>query len=268
MSIVQQPATTPNINQNGPVYLDTLTNRYLVRPATVKGIGGFVFDYEGEESLSLHADITDHFTETNSAIQDHVARGPVHMTLRGFVAELVYQVPSGILGAINSIQNRLTTVPAYLGKYTPGSTATIQGALTKTISTISQINQAMARVKNVVGLFGNAAPGQTKQEQAFAKLASLWETNQMMLVETPFGIFGNMVIEDLTFVQEDATRGWSDITVKLKGMRFAAVQTATIDFKSGRAVQQAQATADKGSTKGTPVNRSVLRSLFPNVGNP
>ena len=169
MALTQLPRNTPAINQNGPLYLDTLTNRYLIRPRSVSGIGGFLFDYEGEENVSLHADITDHFVENNSAIQDHVARNPIHMTLRGFVAEIAYNPNQGINAFLNSIQNRLTTVPAYLGKYTPGSVKTIQSALTKTQSTVNQINQAVARVKNVVGLFSNASPGQTKQEIAFNK---------------------------------------------------------------------------------------------------
>lgn len=267
MALNPLPQVTPNTNQNGPIYLDSLTSRYLIKPKSVSGIGGFVFDYEGEETLNLHADITDHYTEDNTAIQDHVARNPTHLTMRGFVAELVYKPQAGILGTLESIQNRLTTVPAYLGKYTPGSVATIQKALTKTQSTINQIDQAVSRVQNVVGLFGNAAAGQTKQEIAFTKLSALWETNQMMIVETPFGIFGNMLIEDLIFVQGEDTRQWSDITVKLKAMRFASTQTASIDFKSGRAAPQGESQVNKGSTKGTPVAQSVLRGLLPKAFN-
>lgn len=253
----------PNSNQSGPLYVDSLTSRYLIKPKSVSGIGGFLFDYEGEEAIDLHSDITDHYTEDNTAIQDHVARNPTHLMLRGFIAEQVYKPNNGILGAINSIQNRLTTVPAYLGKYTPGSLATIQRAVTQTSNVANQINQAIARVKNVVGLFGNSSPGQTQQQIAFNKLSALWETNQLMIVETPFGIFGNMAIENLAFVQSDETRGWSDITVKLKAMRFASTQTASIDFKSGRAAPQGEAQVNKGSTKGTPVNQSVLRGLLP-----
>lgn len=267
MALTQVPSTRPTTNQSGPLYLDSLTSRYLIKPKSVHGIGGFVFDYEGEDMLTLHADITDHYTEDNTAIQDHVARNPTRISLRGYVGELVYNPNTGILGALDSIQNRLTTVPVYLGKYTPGALSSIQRVITKTNSTVNQINQAVARVKNVVGIFGNASPGQTQQEIAFNKLSALWETNQMMIVETPFGIFGNMLIEDLVFVQAEDTRQWSDVTVKLKAMRFASTQTASIDFKSGRAAPQGESQVNKGSTKGTPVNQSVLRSLLPKAFN-
>lgn len=267
MAINPFQSTTPSTNQSGPLYVDSLTSRYLIKPKSVSGIGGFLFDYEGEDTTELHADITDHYAENNTAIQDHVARNPTHLTLRGFVAELVYKPNAGILGAINSIQNRLTTVPAYLGKYTPGAVANIQKVATQASNVGNQINQAIARVKNVVGFFGNSAPGQTKQQAAFNKLSALWETNQMMIVETPFGIFGNMLIEDLLFVQGDETKYWSDVTVKLKAMRFASTETASIDFKSGRAAPQAESQINKGSTKGTPVNQSVLRGLLPKAFN-
>ena len=36
----------------------------------------FFFDYEGEQSVSLTSDITDHFIEVNTAIQDQIALRP------------------------------------------------------------------------------------------------------------------------------------------------------------------------------------------------
>src|SRR5260221_4663943 len=47
----------------------------------------FIFDYEGEQSLSLEADITDHFIEDNTSIQDHIALKPVRITTHGFIGE-------------------------------------------------------------------------------------------------------------------------------------------------------------------------------------
>src|SRR5262245_9752879 len=105
--------------QNGRNYLDGLANKYIVRPKTVLGIGGFVFDYEGDTRVSRQADITDHYAENNDFINDHMAMRPFRLTLRGLVSELVFEKPRGILGALQTIQSRLGVVPAYLGKYTP-----------------------------------------------------------------------------------------------------------------------------------------------------
>ena len=45
----------------------------------------FLFHYNGEESITLDADITDHFVESNVALQDHIARRPVTYSVTGYI---------------------------------------------------------------------------------------------------------------------------------------------------------------------------------------
>lgn len=262
MALIEVAKTGLQTVQNGRSYLDNLANKFVVKPKTAKGIGGFVFDYEGDTSLQIQADITDHYAENNTAVQDHIAIHPIKLTLKGFVGELVLQKPTGLLGALEQIQNRLTTVPAYLGKYTPGAVATVQKVLTTATNTVNTIDQSLARVKNIVGLFDNSVLGRTNQAKAYNKLQSLMVTKQLMLVETPYGTFNNMAIESLVMTQDESTKYWSDIAVTLKRINLVAVQTSTIDFRSGRNVQQSQAPVDKGSTKGTPENVSIAYKVF------
>ena len=245
---------------SGREYLDGLANKYVVKPANAKGIGGFVFDYEAETAVHLQADITDHYTEQNTPIQDHIALRPSKLTLRGFTGELALSKPSpsGILGALDLLQNKLTTVPAYLGKYTPGMVSKIQGALTATTKAVNTFDQALARVKNVVGMFGNSSPGKTKQSKAYQKLQSLFASRQVMVVETPYGMFGNMVIESLSFIQPESTKFASDISVTLKSVRFVNVQETITDIKANRGTMQRAPTADKGTSNGSPVAPSLL----------
>lgn len=262
MALTEIPKAGLQTIQNGRNYVDGLANKFIVKPKNAKGIGGFVFDYEGETNLTIQADITDHYNEDNTAVQDHIAIHPIKLTLRGFVAELVLKPPQGILGALSSIQNRLTTVPAYLGKYTPGGLATIQKALTKTQNTVNTIDQSLARVKNIVGMFDKTAPGRSAQEKAYNKLQSLMVTKQLVFVETPYGTFNNMAVESLVLVQDELTKQWSDIVVTMKRMNFVSINTATVDFRDGRNVQQAKDPTSKGSTKGTPENVSIAYKLF------
>lgn len=259
MSIVPTPNAGDLTLQRGfgRNYLDDLANKYIVKPKFLKGIGGFVFDYEGEESVRLKADITDHYVEDNSAVQDHVAKNPVRLSFRGYIGELVQKAPAGLVGALDTIQNKLTTLPAYLGKYTPGVAQTIQKSITKAQTTVNTIDQSLARIKNIVGFFDKSAPGKTNQEKAFRKLQSLWATNQIMVVETPYGTFGNMIIEEVVFIQPEDTKFWTDITVTMKGMRFVEVLSINLDKNAGRAAAQRSPTIQKGTTKGTPVTESL-----------
>lgn len=247
--------------QNGRGYIDTLVNNYIIKPRHSRGINGFVFDYEGESSLNMQAEITDHFAENNIAVQDHIAIRPTKITLRGYQGELVKFADSGLVGLLNTIQNKLTTVPAYLGKYTPQQLAKLQAAVTKAQDTVTKIDTALARVNNLVGMLPGLKPGITKQHQAYNFLRSMMVSKQVFIVETPYGVLNNMVIEGLSFVQPEDTKFWSDISVTLKQMRFVEVQTSTVNSNGGRAVQQRQPATDKGKTGGVPQNVSILYQL-------
>jgi hypothetical protein len=238
--------------QDGNNYLNQAANQYIIKAPTVQGIAGFVFDYEGETGITFSSDITDHYLESNDPVNDHIARRPLRINLRGFVSELAVVGPGGVLGALNLIQNRLTTVPAYLGKYTPQATQKLSKAITQAQSTVTQINQGLARINNIVGLFPGATPQQSKQVRAFTKLVSLYNSRQVFSVQTPYAVHHQMAIETLTFVQPEETRDWTDISVTLKQLHFVeTVQIANPAQNAGRALQQRQASVNQGKTQGT-----------------
>ena len=263
MAITEIPKQGLDAVQNGRNYLDQLANKYVVKPKDAIGIGGFIFDYEGETEVTLQADITDHYAENNQFINDNYQIKPAKLTLRGYVGELVQKKASGILGALAAIQNRLTVVPAYLGKYTPQALAKVQAALTKATATVNKIDLALSKVKNIVGFFSKSSPAPTKQQEAYQFLESLMLSRQIFLVQTPYRFFDNMAIETLRFVQDETTRSWSDIAITLKQMRFVEVQTVTSNSASfgGRAAQQRQTLAEKGNTKGSDVPVSTAYNL-------
>lgn len=259
MAITESPRFNPLTTvDNGRKYLDTLANKYVVKPKNAKGIFGFVFDYEAEANARLQAEITDHYSESNTVLNDHIALRPLRITLRGFISEVVALPPQGLVGALDAIQNKLTTVPAYLGKYTPGAIATIQKAITKATNVVNTIDQSIARVKNIVGLFSKAAPPIPKQERAYIQLQSLFFARSPMLVETPYGSFSNMVIEALSFTQDEATKTWSDITVGMKQMTFVQEAQNTPDKNANRNAQMVQGAVDKGKTQGKSLAASFV----------
>jgi hypothetical protein len=262
--VTSAESTATNITQqsnlqDGQNFLNTAANKYIVKPKNAAGIGGFVFDYEGEDSVTYTSEITDHYLETNDPVQDHIAQRPVRIVLRGFVSELSQKAPAGVVGALATIQSKLTTVPAYLGKYTPGAIQGIQKALTTAQATANQINLALAKVQNVVGMLPGATPQKSKQQKAFAQLQALWLSRQVFTVQTPYTYFSNMVIESISFIQPEETTSWSDISITLKQMRFVQVQTVANSSKfAGRAALQRQPQASQGKTQGTPADVSLL----------
>lgn len=248
-----------NAPPQGSNFVDNLVNKYIVKPKNAKGIGGFVFDYEGETDIQLQAEITDHFSENNTSINDHIAIRPIKINLRGFVTELLLLKDTALTGFINSVQNKLTTVPAFLGKYTPQGLAQAQKALTQAQNTINTINQGVARVQNLVGFFSNAAQRPTRQSKAYAQLEALMQTKQIFSVETPYRYFENMAIETIHFIQPEESKYLSDISITLKQTRFVNIQAANNQsFQNGRAAFQRQDEIDKDKTQGIEVDMSAL----------
>lgn len=254
---VQSTATGAQSILKGGDFLNKLTDRgpAILRAKTVVGIGGFVFDYAGEIAVNKNADITDHYMENNSVTNDHIGIRPVRLVLKGITSEVVMTPPAGLLGVVDILQNKLGTVPALLGKYTPQATQKLTAALTQAQKTINQIDDGLSRVKNIVGLFGKANPGSTKQSQAYLFLEGLMDTRQIFLVETPYKIFDNMAIESLAVTQPEETKFQSDIIVTLKQLRFVEVRVSSVtnpDF-GGRAAPQRTPPVDNGRTKGGSV---------------
>ena len=257
MSILQGVQSGLTWAQGKRNYLDNLANKYIVKPNSFtdegSAISGFVFDYEGETTVTMQADITDHYTEDNSAIQDHIAIKPIRITLRGFVAELVKVKPTGLTGAIQKLSNALSIVPAYIGDYTPGVVQSMQNALLGAQNAVNTADQALNRVQNIVDMFGqDNTISKNKQQKAYAQLEQLFNTKQKVVVQTPYKIFDNMYIESLSFSQDETTKYITDIQVTLKQLRFASVQAGTLDTSqfAGAAAFQRQDPVTNGQTTG------------------
>lgn len=263
----QLPSETFTAIPSGQNYIDGLVNKYVLRTKASQGIGGFLFDYLGEIGVSMDADITDHYAEDNTAIQDHVAIRPIEVVMRGFVSELSMPKPQGVVGALATAQSALTQVEAYLGRYTPGVTQTLQGAITKVQSTVNVINQTLAKAQNIISLFPGAPPTATKQAKAYSQLFTAMSQKLPMTIDTPYRVLHNMIIKRIAFTQPEDTKSWSDITVTLKQINFVEVVTVADNGQfAGRLAQQAQVKTNKGVVPGASVPTSAAYTLAQQAG--
>lgn len=247
------------------------TNYVLLPPKGFKGgIEGFLFDYEGDDSMTLESDITDHFAEDNSSVQDHIALKPYRIVLRGFISELTLPgTGQGFFGALTTLQSNIGSVSAYLGKYTPQSLQKLQGQASKAVSQVqsyaSTASQYLNQAKNLASLFGLSSGAQTKQQKAFGFLASLRDQRQICNVLTPWCFLPGMAIETVVFSQPKDSKTRSDISVTMKQMRFVDVQSSqnTTATHGGRLGSQYQTKTNLGLTSGTPTLLSSTRLATP-----
>ena len=263
-----------NAGMSASDYLNRLTSSVKMKPKGMDGIGGFLFDYESETSVTLAAEITDHYAENGTVLNDHRVTKPLKVTLRGFIGEVIFRKQAGLTGLISLMQSKLGVVNAYLGHYTPQALNKVQAVLTQSQTVINKVNDYADKTKNIVSMFQKGAPGQTKQQKAYASLKAMFEAGTLFTIEknrspkisvnTPWTLLDDMMIETVVFTQGEDTKYATDISVTLKQVRLAETQTGTVDptqFQA-RAQDQSAPQADKGITKGSTANVSALLSIF------
>lgn len=269
----------------GRNYADTLANNFILKPATANGIGGFVFDVAGETALTADMDITEYYTEYNNFFQDHAALRPLEITLRGFASELVLPAPQGVSGVLSTLQNKLTQLPALLGKYTPQALGKVQAVVTKSQNVVNQIDNVIGRVKNIAGLIVGGSAANSKQSLVFSKLMAMRDSRQVFTMVSPWGMVGfwdpiqkkggprSFIIRRIVFEQPEDTKDRTDVVVTVKEVRFATVtsqgqgQTAqeAAQNNSGIAQQRMQGQTNKGQQ--TQTSTTAFSTLFSSFGN-
>jgi hypothetical protein len=267
MSIGNVTQSISNIASNAQSYLNNNVNTF-VSPKNAKGLCGWVFDVEKETNIKLQSDVTDNYTESGSYINDHIVNKPIEITLTGYIGELVYVRPDpySVRGLQRQLQNKLTTVSAYLGKYTPQAYQQIQDVVNTADYIESSINQKLSMIQNINSFFQGEVFQETKQKKAYRELYAYWighNGEKLLTVQTPFDFYENMVITSLSFTQGEDSVSYSDISITLKQLRFAELGITTYNGENfvNTDVQKGK-TADNGNTTTDP--RSFYKQAYDN----
>jgi len=228
-----------------------LVNKYIVSPLFQLGLAGFIFDILEETRIELKADITDHYTEDNSAIQDHIAIQPTRITLRGFVGELSNIVEEE-RGSIQKLTEKLTQITSMVPIITNGAKTIRNALVSEKKNTADYVNTAVGTGVDLYQAFKSLNPPKTKQAQAYNFFRALFESKQLVSLETPYSFYSNMAIESITAVQGRESNMITDFSISLK--EFRTVKTKTINFDpekyQGRGESQRSELSDQGKAQG------------------
>jgi hypothetical protein len=227
------------------------TKALLSPDDSIEGIDGLMFDIPESESLSLKAQITDHFVEDNSAMQDHIAISPISVTLTGKVAEVVME-KSALMAYAQSV---LTTLQS-LSTIAPALSQSAAKYLKYAMQAKAASDAALARYRNAAALFEDKATA-SKQKKYYKKIKGMFDSRGIFTVQTPWVTLKDMAIENVNFEQDESTKDWSTVSVTLKQMQFAKTKTNTGKLE-GRIVMQKQEVSDKGAATG---NKSALKNI-------
>lgn len=194
---------------------------------------------------------------------------------------MVQNAPNGLTGLLSTIQNNLSTLPALLGKYTPGALQKVQGVVNSATNVVNQIDTVVNKAQNLYNMIAPSSPAPTKQAKALGILMAMRDNAVVFTLSTPWGLMAkfdaikemrvprSFVIKHLTFIQDEFQKQISDIAVTVKEVNFASVTSttsgatqaqATENF-AGRAVNN-QALSYLGLTNGIPVLSLSLTSTF------
>ena len=239
-------------------------NQYIVRPVNAFGLGGFIFDVENDTTVYITAEITDNYSEDNSAIQDHIAVKPKRVTLSNYVGELVYRTDESTNTLLQKAVQKLTILGNYLPKLTAGA------------AQIKSIFESKTNFKNFIGSTSlnnvtdlwstvkNLTPPTERQQAAYMYFKSLCEQKILVSLQTPFEYMANMAIESVVAVQTAESKYISEFTITLKEIRFAKTKTIAFDSSKYRSTSAGLAgTTPVGMTSGAigpQANRSYVQS--------
>lgn len=249
--------------------VQTALGQYIVTPANAFGLAGFIFGVEGASIVNINADITDHYAEDNSVIQDHIAVKPKRFVLKQYIGELADFQNDSNPSVVQSVVQKLTTLSNTLPALASGTKQVLGffgGDFPITASSLTQpallqsASSLFATVKNLI-------QQPTKQSAAYMYFKALMQQKILVSVQTPFEFMANMAIESIVAIQPEETKQISDFTITLKEMRFAPVKTTLFNsntFYSGSQTPD-QITQVNPSNLGmsTPINQAGQGLLTP-----
>jgi hypothetical protein len=245
-------------------------NSYVVRPLNAFGFGGFLFDVEGETSVDLRAEISDHYLEDNTTVQDHIAIRPKSLTLKGYVGEVVYQGDDRSDQVIQKVTQKLTTLSAFLPELSKGASQAVDAIKSDKLTDFTLEDLELSSVNRVTDYYAftrNLLPPTSKQEQAYLYFKALMEGKYLVSVQTPFEFMNRMAIETVTARQGEDSRFISDFSITLKEIRTAQMLQTDVknskyvvddvspeDLYQGRALPQYEDLSIVGNVEGGTVD--------------
>jgi len=248
------PTDSPSVFAGLNKLVLSKANLAIVRPDNPPpGIAGFVFSIVGEDGSDLESEITDHYTEENNSIQDHIGLRPETVTISGEIAEVTQATPT-ISRSIES-NSPLPLIEGYLPTLSPGATAEQD----QVVATRARTEAAITSSNSLYGFYLDhlpQQPNQTKQQVAYGYLYQLWKGRQLCSVETPWGFFTNMAIQSLSVTQGPTTRVVSEFTATFKKIRTVRQMTIERNYLvAGRLTEQISAFIQNGVIgKATPTH--------------
>lgn len=246
-----------------------VSNGAIVSVFDNTGIAGFKFHIPQREQVTMSNEVTTHYVEDNTPVQDHIVRKPIQITLDGFQGDFFYSNHK-IESALANVTPIMNLVEPFLPQLSNITSQIKNKAINKIASqkenAISQNNLLIGGVqsnefnivnkvinyKNLFQIFQDLYKIKSAQTRAFIYLEALWKSQMLFTIETTWRRYENMVITNLKPMR-DNNADITDFSVTFQEVRFTQTLTTSAN-NTGRTSIQKENIVKKGIDKGKEVS--------------
>lgn len=211
----------------------------------------FVFNYEGENGITLTSDITDHVIENNEVVNDQIALKPEIITVSAYVGNLNDIAPSA-LAPLKTVAQKLTAI----GDFAPQLSVTAlqayndaafayavaASAANAAVSAWNSINGSGDVIANETTDF-SSIKNQNNQQRAFQQLYGYFRNRQLFTIQTPWALFSDCAIQSIHATQDAETNQITSFELSFKVLRFAQTTELTSSVTSQNSQGRASSAA-------------------------
>lgn len=229
------------------------------------GIAGFKFHVPQTEMVNFENEVTDHYIDTNSAIQDHIVQKPITITVSGLVGDYFYS-NNEIEDMVALITPTLALVKEFLPNITDRTVKRLTDAQSGHINLPNiqipdenvyfQLQGEKNFEFNIVDLFKlfqNLYKIKSAQTRAFIFFECLWKSRARFSVETTWKRYDNMIVQRVQ-AKRDNNADITEFSITFKQISLVGVYTETIEQSANRMIQARSPIANKGLENGAYVD--------------
>lgn len=242
-----------------PPIPDTTTASQPGLPRINLSPNSILFQYEGENTVSLESEVTEHYSEKNSVLSDNITLKPETITVHGFVGELTDESPI-YPEIVNLLRQKLYTLSAFVPDFSVTALNIINEAIyaytiaNSLVSSAQQTLQALGLTATTIN--GVDVSIQNRQQKYFLQFYNFWLNRTLFTVQTPWAVFNNMVMKSFRAIQSPDTRVITDFEITFK--RYYTFDdgltsiTLKADNSDGRNVQAVSSEVSQGVQQLSP----------------
>lgn len=210
-------------------FRDSIAKGFLVAHEIMGQVNGFVFSINLSSTAEKQADITDHYTERNVAIEDHIALKPLRITLTGYVGEKVLNRKKFTDQFLQKLADKLK----WLAPTASMLTDYMMQLYVLMQLRISKNDRFLEKADTLYKIALMAMQQRTKQQQAYAYFQALMNQRQLVTVVTPYDVFRNMAVESISATQDEQSVMASSFSVTFKQIRIADTKYTDVETNEG-----------------------------------